>query len=110
MADEGPKAFPGSGGDGPWWARLGAVGIAMAGIVYLGESLGGRFLDILAEDLAAERQTQRELAASLDETARAQTEANELHEERAEIAREQNRLLERILDELHEQRRQKSTE
>lgn len=92
-------------GSGPWWAKLGTVGIAMAGLVYLGESLGGRFLQILANDLAAERKSQISIIRALERQAVAGEHVQRQNTERLEIDRERNRILERMREDLHEQSR-----
>ena len=95
-------------GPGPWWSRLGAVGIAMAGIVYLGESLGGRFLDLIAADLQAERELQRQVVRALEQQAIASKASQRHLEALLEINRERNRILQRQIEELRENRRDRA--
>ncbi len=95
---------------GPWWTRLGTAAMAIAGLVYLGDTLGGRFLDILAADLAAERATQRQLVGVLERSTHAAEETELLAREQLEVERERNRILNRLLEELRERRRANSTQ
>lgn len=98
-----PTASDGQAMDGgPWWGRLGTTGIAVLGLVYLGETLGGRFLDILRDDLQAQRETQQRLVEVLGRTAIATEEVRRLYDQQLEVDRERNRILITIRDDLQD--------
>lgn len=83
---------------GPWWSRLSIAALAIVSFVYLGEALGGRYIELLESDLKAQRQISAKIAGHLQIASIEAERRNDLIVAYNSNAEETTRIQRRILE------------
>lgn len=96
-------ADPTENGNGPWWSKLSIAALAIVSFVYLGDSVGGRYVALLEEDMVQQRGISANIAKALDDASVGAEERNEIFATYAVHQAEANRIQRRILEVLQGQ-------